>query len=399
MQAIVLATALWIVGATAASAAPAASAPVTPAPTAITPAAGTPSPGPTEAMLVEIAQRVQPAVVNIRRFVRDEKWWNVANEASKAPGGWREGPATDLLYPGFRPAEGATGFIVTADGHILSLNRVVADPALRKEAEVLDVEVGDTHYRARVLSLEPTIDLAILKIMAPTPLPFIELGNSGEVKSGQFAYAFGDPTGPDKTINPGVIVQTPSRECYQEEMSATYIQTSMSVCAGALGGPLVNVKGEVIGINTRPGHSAARESAGSGTVADPEECCGHALPINLATAIYQSLLVRESRDSPWLGISVLLLSDYLRGKLNTAGLAGIYIDNVFDPSPASRAGIKVGDVLQTMDGRAIRSVYDFQHWLYMAGVGKDVKLGIVRDRKLLELTARVEPRPPDATTR
>jgi S1-C subfamily serine protease len=174
-------------------------------------------------------------------------------------------------------------------------------------------------------------------------------------------------------------------------MSATYMQTSVTVPDGALGGPLVNLRGEVIGVNARLAVSGANNLAS-------RETSGLALPSNIASAIFQALLMSESKESPWLGISVLAPNDTLRKKLGGGLIRGIVIDNVFDPSPASRAGIQVNDVLSTMDDRPISTVYDFQRILYERGPGSRVRLGIVRAKKPLELELTIERRPPEALT-
>jgi serine protease Do len=176
-------------------------------------------------------------------------------------------------------------------------------------------------------------------------------------------------------------------------MNATMMQTSAPVGDGALGGPVVNLRGEVIGISTRRAESQRPASL------EPAPGSGYALPINLATAIYESLIARGSTESPWLGISVLPVADKDRAKPGMPRVAGIAIDNVFDPSPAAEAGIRVGDVLTSLGGQTITTVYDFQRLLYAAGVGKRVTLGIVRDGKTLEVTTTIAKRPPDATTR
>jgi len=126
---------------------------------------------------------------------------------------------------------------------------------------------------------------------------------------------------------------------------------------------------------------------------------GYALPINLVVAIYQSLLARQSIVSPWLGVSVLRLDDALRQKLGDPDVRGVYIDNVFDPSPASGVGIMIGDVLQSIDGQPIADVYEFQRELYRAGAGKVVKLSVYHSKRVRDLTAKIGIRPPGATTR
>jgi serine protease Do len=124
-----------------------------------------------------------------------------------------------------------------------------------------------------------------------------------------------------------------------------------------------------------------------------------ALPINLAMTIYRALKVAESERSPWIGISVLELNAALRARLRSAPLTGIAIDDVFEPSPASRSDIRVGDVLTRMDDHAIMSVADFQTWLYILGIDARVRLEIVRDGKTLRKDVTIQQRPNAAALR
>ncbi len=342
----------------------------------------------TESVLERLAARVAPAVVNIRRFVRDDAWW-ASQQAAKPAAGWEVVPSGDLVHPQHRPLPGASGFFLSADGYVLALRRVVVDPKTSEVAPFVDVEWQNQTRTAQVVSLEPTLDLAILKVEWPDPLPFLHFGDSGKSPAGHWAIAFGDPDGSERTMVPGFVAVSPARECYQDDMSATYMQTSVVVPDGALGGPLVNLRGEVIGVNARRAVTGADSLAPSGS--------GFALPSNIASAIFQAMLMRESKESPWLGISVLAPNDTLRKKLGTP-ISGIYIDNVFDPSPAHKLGIRVGDVLRSMDDQPIKTVYEFQRILYGLGAGSRVRLGIVRDRKRIELLATIERRPADAVT-
>jgi S1-C subfamily serine protease len=115
--------------------------------------------------------------------------------------------------------------------------------------------------------------------------------------------------------------------------------------------------------------------------------------------IYRALKVKESEQSPWIGISVAELSARLRTKLKSPPLTGIYIDDVFEPSPASRIGIRTGDVLTKMDDHPILGVSDFQTWLYLLGIDASVTLEIARDGKTLRKTVSIEQRPASARTR
>ena len=123
----------------------------------------------------------------------------------------------------------------------------------------------------------------------------------------------------------------------------------------------------------------------------------NALPTNLVLTLYRALKVKESSRSPWIGISVLDLSAAVRRRLPSAPLTGIYIDDVFEPSPASRLGIRPGDVLVKMDDNRVFAVSDFQHWLYLLGIDATVRLEIFREGKTLLLDVPIEQRPPSAT--
>ena len=396
---------IWIAMMALLAAAPALAAPaVTASPAKPKPAASTTAKAPagdaglpdaiavmqkTERVMESLAKRVTPAVVNIRRFVKDEAWWDHLKHNDPGSPGWQLVSAADQLHPEHRPLTGGSGFIVSADGYIMTLRRVVVDPQTSEPAPFVEVEAQSKYYTAQVVSLEPTLDLAILKITAPDPLPFLKFGDSSKAVAGHWAIAFGDPDGHERTLMPGFVAVSPSRECYQDDMSATYMQVSMTVPDGALGGPVVNTRGEVIGLNARLAVSGASGPA-------PQERSGLAVPSNIVSAIFQALLISQSRESPWIGVSVLALNDTLRAKLGP--IKGIVIDNVFAPSPASRAGVQVNDILSSMDGQPIVSVYDFQRVLYDRGAGSRVRLGLVRAKKPLEVQVTIDRRPPEATT-
>jgi len=202
----------------------------------------------------------------------------------------------------------------------------------------------------------------------------------------------GNPPGAARTFAPGTIAARPERECYQEHRTSTLLQSSIAIELAGFGGPLVNVHGEVVGLTIPdPGTFADKTCTTSRPVS--------ALPINLAMTIYRALKVKESERSPWIGISVLELNARLRGRVPAAPLTGIYIDDVFAPSPASRAGIRVGDILTKMDDHAIVGVPDFQTWLYLLGIDTKVTLEISRDGKIVRKVVTIEQRPESATTR
>ncbi|MCA9759732.1 MAG: serine protease [Candidatus Eisenbacteria bacterium] len=346
-----------------------------------------------ESRLIEIAERIQPGVLPIRTFRSDANWYAAESDRWHREKGWQETENDDLRWQGYRPIGHASGFLIDEDGHIYTTRTSLLDPDSGDVAALVDVEIEPSiHEPARVVAVEPTLNLAILRVVTPQPLHPLEIGNSGKLYPGQWVFVFGDPEGPERTLVLTNIAYEPHRDCYQDELSATFLQTSTPVVQGAFGGPIVDLHGRVIGMSTSRGDSgAANATAPAGS--------GYGLPINLATAIYKSLLFRESRESPWLGISVLNLSHELRQRALDLPMTGIYIDNVYDPSPASRLGIEVGDVLVRMGEHQILTPFDFQRWLYWTGAGGEVELELVRNGTPRVVQAELEVRPLEATTR
>jgi S1-C subfamily serine protease len=197
----------------------------------------------------------------------------------------------------------------------------------------------------------------------------------------------------------GTLSSRAERQCYQDELSATLMQASLGVPAGGYGGPLTTIEGDVVGMLI-PGPNADLAAP-----ATPSPTLAFALPIDLAMAIYEPLKVKESRKSPWLGISVLERRPVGRGpgRPGPGGVrlppGGVLIDNVFEPSPAATADVRVGDLLLSIDGQRLYSVGAFQKWLYLSGIGRTITLEIFRDGEKLEKRITVEERPAAAVPR
>jgi S1-C subfamily serine protease len=339
-----------------------------------------------------VADKVLPSVVNVTSFVRTQADAKVPDEP------WEVAGAEERMYPGFRRLKSGSGFFVTDDGYLLTGHHVVTlDDG--ETAEVLDVELPNgRHVLSRLVGAEPTINLAVLKLEVvsehrPPRLTPVTIGDSDAVRVGHWTIAVGDPWGPPRTYAVGTLAAQPQRQCYQEDLTGTLMQASLTVHPEAYGGPLVDIRGRVVGMTV----PAARD-----------ELLPHAaelaLPINLAINIYKALKLTESRRSPWLGFSVLELAAVTRRGADPAPSVnlprtGVYIDDLFDPSPASSAGIRVGDSLVAVDGHRLFSVLDFQKWLYLSGIGRTIELEIYRDGKTLKKKVAVEERPASATPR
>jgi serine protease Do/serine protease DegQ len=239
------------------------------------------------------------------------------------------------------------------------------------------VELRDEMFEGRLVGAEPSINLAVLKVEDREKFQPVKIAASNSVAVGHWAIAIGDPPGPGTAFATGSVSAVPSRQCYQEQRSATLLTSSARVPSGAVGGPLLNIHGEVIGISLP-------RLLGSGP--------NFALPMQLAMTLYEPLLVRESKRSPWIGVSV-------RQRGSGARVEGVLIDDVFDPSPASRAGIRAGDVLLSAGQDKMQTVSDFQRWLYLNGIGATVTIRIWHEFEISERTITIEERPASATMR
>jgi S1-C subfamily serine protease/mono/diheme cytochrome c family protein len=338
-----------------------------------------------------VAEAVFPSVVNVTSFVRGRP------EDSPGDPSWQVASAEARMYPGFKRLRSGSGFCVTEDGYLLTgYHVVVRDDG--EPAEVLDVELPNgRHILARLVGAEPTINLAVLKLqvvseLRPPKLTPVTIGDSDAIRVGHWAIAVGDPWGPEQTYAVGTLAAPASRQCYQEDLTGTLLQATVSVHREAYGGPLVDIHGRVVGMTVPP----------PGAVELVPRASEFGLPINLAMNIYEALKLAESRRSPWLGFSVLeLAAVHRRGGTDAPAdlpRTGVYIDDLFEPSPAARAGVRVGDSLVAIDGNRLFSVLDFQKWLYLSGIGRTIELEIYRDGKTLRKKVTVEERPANATT-
>lgn len=338
-----------------------------------------------------VAERVFPRVVGVAAYVRDPAWTPEQLRAQHDDG-WIVANGDALRHPGFRPVRSGSGFLLDDEGTIVSNEHLLRDDAGQK-LPLVEIELSDESHRVVVVvGAEPTLDLAVLHIVGDplAALPPVELGDSERVQAGHWLIGLGDPPGPERTLAVGVAAMAPARQCYQSAISATRLQSSLVVPPSGLGGPVTDILGHVVGLSVLQ-KTLAQDQPSPGI-----------LPINLVTNLAHALTVARSDRSPWLGISVLELPT-LRRKLDAAGTklaippTGVYIDDVFTPSPASRAGVRVGDFLVGLGGHRILSVGDFQTWLYVTGIGASADLDLVRDGQPMTLTAPVEERPPTAT--
>ncbi len=259
-----------------------------------------------------------------------------------------------------------SGFIINKEGFILTNDHVV------KDAESIQVKLSnDKVYSGKVVGEDPKTDLAIIKINAREELPVAVLGDSDKLQVGQWAIAIGNPFGLDRTVTVGVVSAT-GRANMGIETYEDFIQTDASINPGNSGGPLLNIYGEVIGINT------AIVAAGQGI--------GFAIPINMAKQVVGPLIKKGSVTRGWLGVSIQPVTDAVAQSFGLNKTRGALISDVMAGSPAEKAGIRQGDIITAFAGKEIKDARQLQLVVADTPVGQKIEVEIFRDGKPQKLS-------------
>ena len=268
-----------------------------------------------------------------------------------------------------------SGFIIDKKGYILTNNHVVAgNPELT-------VKMSDSReFSAEVVGADPKSDVAVIKLKGlKEDLPeseVAELGNSDEIEVGDYAVAIGNPFGLERTVTQGIISYKGRTGLDIQgggPMYQDFIQTDAAINYGNSGGPLVNIRGEVIGINT------AINPAGQGI--------GFAIPINLAGRVKDQLVDKGRVVRGYLGVVPQEITADMAEGLGMKGGAGVIVAKVQEGTPAEKAGLQAGDVITKLDGKPVRSVKDFRQMVADAAVGSAIKVTVLRDNKERTITA------------
>lgn len=264
-----------------------------------------------------------------------------------------------------------SGFILNKDGYIVTNDHVVRD------AETIRVKLSNEKvYTGKVIGSDPKTDIAIVKISAQESLTPAVLGDSDKLQVGQWAIAIGNPFGLDRTVTVGVISAT-GRSDMGIETYEDFIQTDASINPGNSGGPLLNIYGEVIGINT------AIVASGQGI--------GFAIPVNMAKQVVSQLIAKGSVSRGWLGVSIQPLTEDMARSFGLSGTGGALVNDVVPGSPAAKAGIQQGDVITSFAGTAVKDVRQLQRLVADTPAGKKVEVEIVREGRKLRLTLATAP--------
>ncbi len=272
-----------------------------------------------------------------------------------------------------RSVRGGSGVIVDPRGYILTNEHVVGD-ATRIRVKLS----GDpSEYNARLIGADPETDLAVIRIDAGRPLAAAVMGNSDAVQVGDWAIAVGAPFGLHSTVTAGIISAKGRDLGDPEHPLQSFIQTDAAINHGNSGGPLLNVQGEVIGINTK-----LLSDSGSW------EGMGFALPINLAAGVYNQLVQTGKVSRGALGISFNTIENPALLKAYGA-TEGCFVQQVAPGGPAERAGIRPGDVIVGFSGAPVRSGKELLGRVAETAAGSRVPLMVLRDGRCIELTIKV----------
>ena len=325
-------------------------------------------------LIVDIAKRQNPAVVFVTSKTKFQPAKGNGPLGKFAPPG-RGSPFTPPRTPPPRPGNGTgTGFIIDQEGHILTNNHVV------EGADIIKVTLqNEKEYEAKLVGSDPKTDVALIKIVKENgSFPFIALGDSEKVEVGEWVVAIGNPFGLSHTVTTGVV-SAKGRNIgsgpYDE-----FIQTDASINPGNSGGPLLNMNGDVIGINT------AIFSGSGGNVG-----IGFALPINMAKDILDDLKQKGKVTRGWLGVMIQRITPELQASFKLGSTSGALVSDIAPNSPAFLGGMKRGDVITRFDGVEIASMETLPKQVASIKPGSSVKVEVIREGKPKILDIKIEP--------
>lgn len=272
-----------------------------------------------------------------------------------------------------------SGVIVRNDGYILTNNHVVAG------ADEVFVQLSDeAQYPAKVVGTDPETDLAVLKIEA-SGLQAAPLGDSDQIQVGDWVLAMGSPFELEQTVTAGIISAKNRVRGIVRGGFEDFLQTDAAINPGNSGGPLVNLRGEVVGINT----AIVSRSGGYNGI-------GFAIPTNMAKPVMDSIIDSGSVRRGFLGAKGGDIPEELRERYKINGRGGAYIEDVTPDQPAARGGLKPGDIIQSANGRKIRDWFQFRNFIASQLPGAAIELEVLRDGATVKLSLSLGERTQEA---
>jgi len=298
-------------------------------------------------LLADLSERLKPALVHIRV---------------------RRGAAKDDDAPAEMRRAAGSGFVVDPNGTIVTNAHVI------EGAESIQVRLFDgRRFAAKVLGRDSRVDLAVVKIDGAGPLPVLALGDSNRVRVGEFVMALGHPFGLEHSVSFGIV----SRKGAPLTVAAPgfdFIQTDAAINPGNSGGPLVNMAGEVVGVNSM--------AAQNGSI-------GFAIPANVVSMLVPQLASKGKVEWGWLGISITEVTEEDAERLKLTEPKGVLVRAVMPGEPADQGGLKANDVITALDGTPLEGPRDLQRIIASSPVGKRVRVALLREGLQTELEVTV----------
>lgn len=324
----------------------------------------------------DLAEQVSPAVVTIEASTFERtRGGRMSDPFEFFFGPRRQEPQGEPEDEEFRSDSGGSGFIVSADGLVVTNTHVI------RGAEQIRVRMGNTAYDAEVKGIDAATDLALLKIEAGEDLPFLPLGDSDDLRPGDWVMAIGSPLELANTVTVGVVSAKGRRINISPETTSfeSFIQTDAAINFGNSGGPLVNLSGLVVGINTAINWGS--------------ENIGFAVPVNILRQVLPQLRDDGRVRRGYLGIGVNDVTDRAAEAFGLDSTAGALVSNVIPGLPADLGGLEAGDIILTVDGRKIENTRELIDYVSNQGPEATVELGILREGKKMKKTIQLAERP------
>ncbi|MGD9413991.1 MAG: DegQ family serine endoprotease [Desulfobacterales bacterium] len=326
-----------------------------------------------------LAVMVSPAVVNIRTVKTIKGGGPVFRQFQRDPWG-KEGPFKDFFERFFgdetqrefkQPSLGS-GFIIDGNGYVVTNNHVIED------ADQIKVKLKDEReFDATIVGRDPNTDIALLKIESDQKFATVKLGDSDALQVGQWVVAIGSPFGLEQTVTAGIV--SAKGRVIGSGPYDDFIQTDASINPGNSGGPLLNMQGEVVGINT------AIVATGQGI--------GFAIPINLARDIIVALKEEGEVTRGWLGVAIQDLSAEMAEYYNLEDKKGVFVADVFEGDPADKAGIQPKDIILAVNGEKITTSRQLTGIIAKIPVNDSAKIKILREGKEKTVKVTIAKRP------
>ena len=313
----------------------------------------------------DLAEELMPSVVNISTTQ------TVKTSSNQFPFQFPPGSPFEEMFKDFqRPTERkasslGSGFIIKENGMVITNNHVIAG------ADDILIKVNSKEYKAKVVGADPYMDIAVLKMQTKDKFKTVAFGNSDKARVGDWVVAIGNPFGLGGTVTSG-IVSARNRDIGMTRYD-DFIQTDASINQGNSGGPLFNLKGEVVGINT-----AIIAPGQSGSIG-----IGFAIPSNAASKVIDQLVNYGETRRGWLGVRIQEVTKEIAEAVELKKPEGALVASVGEKSPADKAGIKAGDIILEFDGKKIDKMRTLPRVVANTKVGKNVKVQIWRNKKLI----------------